>query len=96
MIRPAAPARKSTVQEGLAPASKIARSEWAILHIQEGAAYPRCRVCEHLVSNEVNQNGSIACAVVVPVSSQADMDDMWMTARRFVAKAMSGRRGVKK
>ena len=27
--------------------------------------------------NEDNQNGSIACAVGVPVSGQADMDDMW-------------------
>ena len=31
------------------------------------------------MSNEDNQNGSIACAVEVPVSGQADMDDMWMT-----------------
>ena len=30
------------------------------------------------MSNEDNQNGSIACAVEVPVSGQADMDDMWM------------------
>ena len=31
------------------------------------------------MSNEDNQNVSIVCAVEVPVSGQADMDDMWVT-----------------
>ena len=39
----------------------------------------KVEIIEDFVSNEDNQNGSIACAVEVPVSGQADMDDMWMT-----------------
>ena len=46
-----------------------------------------------LLSKEDNQNGSIACAVAVPVSGQADVDDMWMT--RGANKTNVTRQGIK-
>ena len=46
--QPAAPAAKSTVQKGLAPATKDSALRVAILPIQKVAAYTWCAVCEHL------------------------------------------------
>ena len=75
--RPAALAGKSTMQEGL-----TGSTEWAILPIQEVAAFPWCTVCEHLHSGNCpeapGQVGTRRLGAMVSVCRQG----RWLLCRR--------------